>query len=520
MHTARVNDDAHTDATPPLVDALSRRLAADEGGPVQRVQTHISWVLLTPQHAYKLKRPVNLGFIDFTTLDARRHYCEAELRLNQRLAPALYLAVLPVCGTPDAPHLGGPGEPIDWVVQMRRFPDGALWSEQLAAGTLLPAHIDAFAAQLAAFHAQAPRAEAAHGWGLAPHVAGPALNALASAERLSPGAAGEALRLWLITEGERLAPLWAERAAQGHVRECHGDLHLANVVTLEGGQVTAFDCLEFDPALRWIDVMSDAGFLVMDLWAHGRRDLAFRFLNAWLDRSGQHDGLPVLRYYLVYRALVRGMVGLMQQRRGGPDYLALARELATLREPRLLITCGLPGSGKSRVSGELLEAAGAIRLRSDVERKRLHGLDALAQSQALGLDIYTPEATEHTFAHLREMARVSLGAGWPTIVDAANLKRAERDRFSQVAQAAGAPFAVLACEAPPQVLRERVTRRAALRDDPSEAGPQVLEKLMTLREPLGEDERPHTIEVDTTQPLDAAALAQRWRAATRGTRAG
>lgn len=495
-----------------LVDGLRRHLQATQGAEVQLVETHISWVLLTGQHAYKLKKPVNLGFLDFSPLATRRQACHDELRLNRRLAPELYLAVLPVRGPPDAPTLAGSGDPIDWVVQMRRFAPGSLWSEQLREGRLLPTHIDRFAQRLASFHADAPRAEPAGAWGGTEQVEGPALRSLAEIERLHSGLAGVELTRWLHDQAEALQPQWAERRAQGFIRECHGDLHLANVVTLADGP-TAFDCLEFDPAMRWIDVLNDAAFLVMDLWAHGRRDLAFRFLNAYLEHTGDYAGMPVLRFYLVYRAVVRALVNQLQGvAELVTNYLALAKALAGPGDARLLVTCGLPGSGKSHVSQQLLEAAGAVRMRSDVERKRLHGLAPLADSRASAIDIYTPEATERTFSHLRGLAGRVVHAGWPTIVDAASLKHAERERFHEVATRHGVPFTLLVCDAPPEVLRERVALREARRDDASEAGVAVLERLTQAREPLDAHERHHAIEVDTSQPLAPAELAADWLA--------
>ncbi len=495
-----------------LVDGLRRHLQATQGGEVQLIETHISWVLLAGDHAYKLKKPVNLGFMDFSQPATRHQACEDELRLNRRLAPGLYLAVLPLCGPSDAPTLSGSGEPVDWVVQMRRFAAGALWSERLASGQLLPQHVDGFAQRLAAFHADAPRAEPASPWGSAEQVAGPALGALSEIERINPGAASPGLARWLHHQAATLPPVWADRRAQGFVREGHGDLHLANVVML-GDDATAFDCLEFDPGLRWIDVLNDASFLVMDLWAHGRRDLAFRFLNAYLEQTGDYAGLPVLRFYLVYRALVRALVGRLQAAASAaPDYLALAQALAQTSDARLLATCGLPGSGKSHVTQRLLEAAGAIRIRSDVERKRLHGLPPLADSHASGIGIYTPQANDATFSRLRALAGLSLLAGWPTIVDAASLRHAERERFQGVAIAAGAPFTLLVCDAPPEVLRERVRQREARGNDASEAGVAVLERLMLTREPLSAAEQACAIEVDTTRTLVTGELAADWLA--------
>ena len=220
-----------------------------------------------------------------------------------------------------------------------------------------------------------------------------------------------------------------------------------------------------------------------------------------------------MRFYLVYRAIVRALVGRLQGAASTtPDYLTLAQTLAQASDARLLVTCGLPGSGKSHTTQQLLEAAGAIRIRSDVERKRLHGLPPLADSTASGIDIYTPQANDATFSRLRALAGLSLMAGWPTIIDAASLRRAERERFQGVAIAAGAPFTLLVCDAPPAVLRERVRQREARRDDASEAGVAVLERLMLAREPLSAEERAHAIELDTSHALAAHALAADWLA--------
>jgi aminoglycoside phosphotransferase family enzyme/predicted kinase len=495
-----------------LVDALRRQLGA------RVVETHVSWVLLDGRHAWKIKKPVRLPFLDFSDLARRARLCFEELRLNRRLAPALYVDVVPIHGTPAEPRLDGDGPAIEYALRMHEFPPGALLSEQLAAGTLQPEHLDRLAQRLAAFHAAAEVARPDSPWATPDVVAGDSLRALEGLAAHGAAAADcDILRNWLQVQAARLRPVWQQRRRAGRVRECHGDLHLANAVLLEGA-VTAFDCLEFDPALRWIDVFSDIAFLVMDLLAHGRGDLAFRFLNAYLDESGDHGGLPVLHWYLVYRALVRALVARIRSGQGGadkgPDHLALALRLAGEGDARLLITHGVSGSGKSWVAQRLLQQAQAIRLRSDVERKRLHGLRALeASASRVRGGIYGQGATRRTYARLRDLARVALTSGQRVIVDAAFLRRSERDDFRRLAQECGVPFTLLHCTAPPELLRERVRARGERGDDASEADLAVLEAQRAGAEPLAAEEEGAAITVDTRAPVEIEALAACWLAA-------
>jgi uncharacterized protein len=313
------------------------------------------------------------------------------------------------------------------------------------------------------------------------------LAALEGSATLFEPAQRESLATWIGQESARVLPLWQERRAAGHARECHGDLHLANLLELDGA-IAAFDCIEFDDDLRCIDVVEDAAFTQMDLAAHGLPALAARFLNAWLEATGEYEGVPGLRLCLVYRALVRATVQQLrapasaEARRYAGQALAWSRCAA----PRLVITHGLPGSGKTYASQQLLEAMGAIRIRSDVERKRLYGLDALANSQASGVAIYTPQAGRQTYARLFALARMLLAAGWPVVLDAAFLLRDERAQARELARELKAPFSILDCDATLEELRQRLRQR---RGDASEADVAVLDKLRLVAEPLDEDER-------------------------------
>ena len=469
-----------------LVGKLAGRLGAD------LIETHISWVLLAGDSAYKIKKPVRLPFVDYTALQARRHFCEEELRLNRRLAPSLYLGVARITGTPEAPALDTSGPALEYAVRMRRFPKGALFAEQLTAGTLPSLDVDSLADLLAYFHNGQPPAEPAAGFASAQarHMAAQA--ALQGALAVASPVEQAQLHGWLESEAAGLQALWTQRRHAGRVRECHGDLHLDNVVSLEGS-VAAFDGIEFNPALRWIDVLDDIAFPVMDFMARGRADFAFRLLNRWLDGTGDHAGLPALRFSLVYRALVRAQV----EHLNGPGHEAAARRyldtalaLAQPGQPRLFITHGLPGSGKTFESQKLLEREGAIRLRSDVERKRLFGLNMLADSRASGLDLYRPETTADTYAELFRLARGALQAGWPVILDAAFLHRTERSQALALAGALGVPFSIIDCQASPQVLRERLQAR---RGDASEATIEVIDHLRRSAEPLTAEEFKHVL---------------------------
>ena len=534
MHPAREHDPTRAAGTG--AESLDRLIAAlreparyaHAVGRVELLQTHISCILLAGDYAYKIKKPVNLGFLDFSTLAARRHYCEEELRLNRRTAPGLYLDVLAIGGSASAPVIGG-GEAIEYALRMRRFDQDDLLDRMARRGALAPAHIDALARGLAAFHGQIARAGADDAFGSPQRILAPALQ---NFEQMLPLAGAKAdiallarLRDWTGREHAALAPVFAARKRDGWVRECHGDLHLGNIALLEGVP-TPFDGIEFNPDFRWIDVMNEIAFLAMDLFDHRLPRLAFRFINAYLESTGDYAGLRVLRYYLVYRALVRAKVACLRAHQTGiaahakseieqeyRRHVHLAERLAAPAHAALLIMHGLSGSGKTTVAQDLLEALGAVRLRSDVERKRLFGIAAQARSGS-GLDagLYAPEANERSYARLADLAREVLAARYPVIVDAAFLKRTERERFAALARDAGARFLIAACTAQAATLRARVVARATEARDASEAGLAVLERQFATAEPLAQDEAGHTFEISAEHGAGApetAALARR-----------
>jgi uncharacterized protein len=459
-----------------LVRQLARTLGA------QLIETHISWVLLLPQCAYKRKKPLRLPFLNYSTPALRRHFCEEEVRLNQRLAPSVYLGVSRITGTLANPAFDGDGPILDHAVRMRRFPDGSLFSERARAGTLGAADIDRLADRLAAFHLSAPATPDAAGTAALSQRALAALDG--SADLFSEQDRGW-LQAWIDSAAPGVDALWLARRGAEHARECHGDLHLANLLEL-GGEVAAFDCVEFDAGLRCIDVIEDAAFAQMDLAAHGLPGLAARFINSWLERTGEYEGVPGLRMCLVYRALVRATAGKLRGDEAGGRYAAQALAWTRPTTPALMITHGLPGSGKTWRSQRWLEAHAGIRIRSDVERKRLFGLDALADSRARGMTIYEADATRRTYARLFALARLALQGGWPVVLDAAFLRIEERSAARDLAASLGVPFSILDCEAPLDLLLERLAQRQG---DASEADAVVLERLRLTAEPLQPEEQ-------------------------------
>lgn len=514
-----------TTTLPPLIEALTKVACYDH--PVERlelIETHISWVILTGRYAYKIKKPLNLGFLDFSTLEKRRFYCEEELRLNRRLAPHIYLAVVGIAGTPEAPRFHGAGDPFEYAVKMTQFPQSAQLDRVLARDELKPEHMDALAAELAAFHARIACAGPQSPFGAPEQVYFPVRQ---NFEQLRPRAAPEdslpleRLQQWSEQTFERLKPMFAVRKLGGFIRECHGDAHLANMALLDRG-VVLFDCLEFNDNLRWIDVMNEVAFVVMDLDDRRRSDLGRRLLNTYLEHSGDYAGLAVFRFYQTYRALVRAKVAAIRGRQAGltaeeivrvreqyRDYLALAERYTRKPAPALLITHGFSGSGKTWVSQHLLEELDAIRVRSDVERKRLHGLAASARSgSALDAGLYAGDATHRTYEYLAELARTIVRGGFSAIVDATFLQRWQRDRLRLVAAEERAPFGILDVRAPESVLRARVVERLALGHDASEAGVAVLEHQLQTREPLTAEEQSCAIVIRTDLPTAPRALVE------------
>ena len=491
---------------PELIRSLGDPACYDHvAGPVRLIETHISHLLLTGEFAYKIKKPLDLGFLDFSSLAKRLHACEEEVRLNRRLAPAIYLGVVPITGSPAAPRVDGAGEAFEYAVKMRQFPADATLDRLDAQGGMTAAMVEAIAAAIARFHLHdCARATEDSPWGTPEkvwqpmeenfHHIAPLLAAPAERRQL------DALHAWSAAEHARLSPLLAARKRDGFVRECHGDLHLGNLAWVDGG-LLVFDCLEFNPGLRWIDIQSEIAFCWMDLLQRGHADWAWLLLNLWLEQTGDYAGLALLRFYAVYRAMVRVKVAVLRagQTAGAGRDAALAEartllDLATVltrpRPVRLDITHGLSGSGKTTVTRRLMQDPGAIRVRSDVERKRMAGLDALAKSgSGVGEALYAADATQRTYRRLADLAGQLLDAGWPVIVDATFTARWQRDLLRETARARKLEFRILDFPLPVATLRERIVQRSRAGGDASEADLAVLQHQLDTEEPLGADEQ-------------------------------
>lgn len=495
---------------------------------IRIIETHISWVILTGTYAYKMKKPVNFGFLDFTDLAARKHFCEEELRLNQRMAPDLYLQVLPVTGSVEAPEIGGQGEAIEYLLQMREFPQTQLMAEVQARGELTDAHIDALAEQIAKFHLGIPQVPAGHALNNAEAIVAPMRQNFEQIQPLLTEQADlqqlDALIEWTETSIARLQPLLEQRSKQGFIRECHGDLHLGNATIIED-KVVLFDCIEFNEPFRLIDIASDAAFVAMDLEDRGLKCQARRFINGWLERTGDYSSLPLLNLYKAYRAVVRAKVSLfrlhqeedaVQRRvilRQYRSYANLAESYSAIPSRFLAITHGVSAVGKSQVALRLVEALGAIRLRSDVERKRLHGEQPEALSSEVDAGIYSNTAGEATYQRLHTVAEAALGAGFSVVIDATYLKHHYRQAAWQVAESTGVPFIILSCEAPEAVIEQWLAQRQASGGDPSDATMEVIRAQQLSREPLSEGEQLLNRRIDTpdADSLDTVVSAIRQR---------
>ncbi|MGA7540559.1 MAG: AAA family ATPase [Steroidobacteraceae bacterium] len=510
---------------------------------VELITTPISWVLLAGEYAYKIKRPVRYSFIDLTSRERRRFLCGEEARLNRRFAPELYLDVCKVVSAAGAARMEAPdparqssesagergcggdaGAVLDYAVRMRRFSRAEELDRLLDGHRIEPHELETFGHELARIHAGLPAASLTSSWGRPDDIQAQLLqNLLECADAAAVFDSSDQILALRNRMQEKLtagATWMAARRSHGRIRECHGDLHSRNIVRLRG-RLVAFDCLEYEPAWRWIDTVDEIAFLTSDLKARARPLHAQAFRGGYLAESGDFQGCRLLGLYEAHRALVRAKVAALSASQSGQAATqeALRREhfrLVTFaaaalapKMPRLLLMSGLSGSGKTWLARQLAERLSAVHIRSDVERKRHAGLREVARSRSgLGEDLYSAEATESVYAELARAAQDVLSGGIAAIVDATFLERAQRARFAELARSCGAPLHLILCEAPEPVLRARIVERGRMRHDASEADLDVLAWQSARAEPPAADEPIAVIRVDTARP-DALALTLR-----------
>ena len=480
------------------------------------IETHCARVYLSGALAWKVKQPVDLGYLDFTTIERRLWALERELAFNKASAPDIYRAVRRITRTADGYEFDGEGPVVEYALEMRRFDETAVLAA--APDALDGAVAEALGRTVARLHAGAPACEAGGGEGLGYTVRSNAEHLRALAPRLGSDAV-ERLIAQTSAALARAEPLLDERRAKGLTRRCHGDLHLGNIL-LENGAPVLFDCIEFNDRLSEIDVLYDLAFLLMDLDFRGRRDAAARVLSAWLDEAGRglpddlHEGLALLPLMLSMRATVRCHVRAHAgDDEGARAYLAVALKHLAPAPPVLAAVGGYSGSGKStfaRTLAPLLGASpGAVVLRSDEIRKRLWGV---APTERLPKEAYATKVGKQVYRRLYEEAELCLRAGRAVVLDAVFMKAAERDRVA----AFGVPFAGVWLDAPAEVLRSRIAGR---RNDASDADLRVL--AMQLRQDPGEmawtrlDATGDFGDMARSLAIDAAAKPTSWSAQQR-----
>lgn len=481
--------------------------------PIEMIQTHVSYVLLTGDYAYKVKKPVNFGFLDFSTLELRHHFCLAELQMNQPNAPEIYLEVLPISQTGDQYVLGEIAEPVEYVLKMRQFPQEALFITMFEQGKLTASHMEELGRIVAQFHAQAQTNDYIRSFGevdkireafdqnyeqTAKYIGGPQTPQQYQETK-------EFSDRFFAQQQELLAT----RRANNYIRECHGDLHLRNICLWQD-KIQLFDRIEFNEPFRFVDVMYDVAFAVMDLEARQRRDLGNAFLNTYVEQTGDWSGLQVLPLYLSRQAYVRAKVtsfllddpavsaeAKQAAAETAAGYYRLAWEYTKGNQGQIILMSGLSGAGKSVVARHLARQLGAIHLRSDAVRKHLAGIPL---SQSGGNELYTAQMTQKTYDRLLQLGILLAQQGFAVILDAKYDRVGLRSKAIATAQLKQLPLKIIHCTAPMEVLRDRLLSRTG---DVSDATADLLTQQQANAEPFTDAEKSLVTTLDTTQDWQA-----------------
>jgi uncharacterized protein len=517
------------DATlPPLIEQMLRPRFYPHPvqEPIQLLQTHISYILLTGEYVYKIKKSIQFGFLDFTTLEKRQYFCHEELRLNRRLSPELYLGVLPIIERAGQYQFGldDTAQTVaEYTLQMREFPQEMLLSYLFQNSKLIPEIVQQLAMQVAAFHSSALTNPEVTAYGSVASVQKvDTSNHAISAEFIGISQTQQQFNethAFAAQFFERYADWFAQRQTEGKIRECHGDLHLNNVCIYQNN-LRIFDCIEFNQEFRNIDIIYDAAFLIMDLEFGGRIDLANLFLNTYLEQTGDYKGATLLPLYLSMRAYIRGNVNslaLNDPTISATDKTAFLqraqayyrqaweytqRMFSAKRSPsRLILMSGLSGSGKSTVARQLAQKLNAIHIRSDAVRKHLAQMPLYQRGDRgrLGSGIYTLEMTQRTYDRLLELGLLLAQQGWPVILDAKYDRRSLRQPVLEAANSAQIPVTIVECTAPTEVLRDRLKRRT---NDIADATADLLNSQVEAAEPLTDEEKAVAVVLHTDRALE------------------
>lgn len=481
--------------------------------PIKLMQTHVSYILLTGNYAYKLKKAVNFGFLDYSTLELREHFCRQELEMNKRGAAEIYLEVLPITQTDNKVELGGSGTTIEYTLKMCQFPQDNLLINLFHQGKLTETMVEELGKLVAQFHSKCPTNDYVLSFGEVAKVR-QAFDENYEQTAKYIGLAQtqeqfEATKDFTDNFFATKAEVLANRIKNGWIRECHGDLHLGNIC-LWHDKILLFDCIEFNEPFRFVDVMYDVAYGVMNFLVGNRPDLANAYLNSYLEESGDWEGLEVLPLYVSRQAYVRAKITSFllddpgvpaadkeQAKVTASQYYKMAFDCTKLGQGSLIIMSGVSGSGKSTVAKKIARQNNAIHIRSDAVRKHLAGVSLTERG---GEELYTPEMTEKTYSRLLELGILLASSGYAVILDGKYDRQSLRQPVIAAAEKHHLPLQILHCTAPEQILRDRLNSRTG---DVSDATANLLASQLANTESFTEEEKAFVKTLDTTQDLEA-----------------
>lgn len=481
--------------------------------PIKLMQTHVSYILLTGNYAYKLKKAVNFGFLDYSTLELREHFCRQELEMNKRGAAEIYLEVLPITQTDNKVELGGSGTTVEYTLKMCQFPQDNLLINLFNQGKLTEKMVEELGKLVAQFHSKCPTNDYVLSFGEVAKVR-QAFDENYEQTAKYIGLAQtqeqfEATKDFTDNFFATKAEVLANRIKNGWIRECHGDLHLGNIC-LWHDKILLFDCIEFNEPFRFVDVMYDVAYGVMNFLVGNRPDLANTYLNSYLEESGDWEGLEVLPLYVSRQAYVRAKITSFllddpgvpaadkeQAKITASQYYKMALDCTKLGQGSLIIMSGVSGSGKSTVAKKIARQSNAIHIRSDAVRKHLAGVSLTERG---GEELYTPEMTEKTYGRLLELGILLASAGYAVILDAKYDRQSLRQPVIAAAEKHHLPLQILHCTAPEQILRDRLNSRTG---DVSDATANLLASQLANTESFTEEEKVFVKTLDTTQDVEA-----------------